>query len=72
MHHRRTGFGRRATSRRGDRSARILVVTASWLLSPSWSESRAGAAEEQSRGASVSADLDRELRQQVRPLLDRY
>jgi hypothetical protein len=72
MHHRRTDFGRWATLRRGDRAAWVAAVAASWLLALGWSESRARAAEEKAGDAAVSAVLDRELRQQVRPLLDRY
>ncbi len=72
MHHRRTDFGRRATLRRGDRAGRFLVIAASWLLVLGGLESWARAAEEKAGDAAVSAGLDRELRQQVRPLLDRY
>jgi hypothetical protein len=72
MHHRRTDIGRRATLRRGDRASRFLLVAASWLLALGWSVSRALAAEEKAGNAPVPADLDRELRQLVRPLLDRY
>src|SRR5262249_51785927 len=75
MHHRQTDCGRWASVRRGNRAVWALIVAASWLLAPGGPVPRAGAAEEgtgTAKAAAVSADLDRELRQQVRPLLDRF
>src|SRR5262245_60204087 len=75
MQHRQTGRGRRVSVRRGHRAVWVLIVAASWLLAPGGPVPRAGAAEEGTgvaKDAAVSADLDRALRQQVRPLLDRF
>ena len=75
MHHRRTDFGRRATLRGVDRAP--FAMLAAGLLALGWLSTPARAADEKEKAArdasaTASARLDRELREQVRPLLDRY
>jgi hypothetical protein len=64
-----------ASLRRCSRTSRVWIIVASWLLILGVPVARVGAADKEpgaAKDAAVSADLDRELRQQVRPLLDRF
>ena len=72
MHDRRTDFRRWMTLRIGDRAP--VAMLAAWLLALGWPVSQACAADERTtKDATIAAArLDRELRQQVRPLLDRF
>ena len=77
MHHRRTDSGRRAALPISDRGP--FAMPAAWLLALGCLSAAARASDETDKAArdprasaSVSARLDRELREHVRPLLDRF
>ena len=73
MHHRPFDTRRCGSPRRDVWANRVVMVAASWLMILVGAFGRIEAAEEDAaKSAAVSADLDRELRQQVRPLIERF